>query len=340
MRKFFLKLFITNLLLALIILIGAFMYYNHQINQPINFDEEQIFSIKPGQSITSFSNQLVDAGYVKEPYSLQILARVNKTASQIKTGDYQFSQNMTLSQVLDKIVKGDVVSYRVTILEGWTFQQFRNAINKVENISHETKDLTDRQLLSALGLDISHPEGWFYPDTYFFSRSDSDLDIYRQAFDRMELELSKAWNNRSATSQEIKTPYEALTLASIIERETSVESELKKVSSVFHNRLKKGMRLQTDPTIIYGLGDKFDGNLKKSHLRDEANKYNTYVYGGLTPTPISMPSKASIEAALNPDDTDYFYFVATGNGGHKFSQNYDQHRQAIREYHKTLKSKQ
>lgn len=340
MLKMLCKYILVLLFVAFLLVIAGFYYYQKQITSPIAFNQNDVYTLESGQSIGHLAQTLVNEKLISESYSLKILARTKFKGQHIKAGDYQFGHGINLQQLMDQLVKGRVIQYRITIFEGWTFQRFLDALGNAKNLKQELTGLSEAEILAALEIDVAHPEGWFYPDTYIYSRRDSDATILKAAYNRMKKELDTAWETRNLeTTTHIKSPYEALILASIIERETGVDEERALVSSVFHNRLRKKMLLQTDPTIIYGLGDSFDGDLVRSHLRDKDNIYNTYVYPGLTPTPIALPSKLSLQAALNPVASDYLYFVATGNGGHAFSRSYKDHKKAIQEYLKVLAEK-
>ena len=243
---------------------------------------------------------------------------------------------MTVQQFLDKISRGDVIQYPATIIEGWTYNQLRHYLDNVDGIEHHPAVLEPRNVMSRLGdsetLGDSDtlPEGLFLPDTYYFTRGMSDLDILERAHRAMTDFLQQAWEQR-APNLPYQTPYEALIMASIIEKETAVASERKQIAGVFIRRLQKHMRLQTDPTVIYGIGEKFDGNLRSRDLKSDS-PYNTYRHRGLPPTPIAMPGTDSILAALHPDEGDTLYFVARGDGTHQFSATIAEHNKAVRKY--------
>jgi len=234
--------------------------------------------------------------------------------------------------VLDQFVAGDVKLYAFTILEGWTTRELMAALAGQPAITHTLADLSPEQQRAALGLEAPHLEGQFFPDTYLVPRGTADVVILQQAAALMESQLSRSWTNR-AVGLPLKSPHELLILASIVERETAVDAERPQVAGVFMRRLQKNMRLQTDPTVIYGLGDSFDGNLTRKHLETDG-PYNTYKRGGLPPTPIGMPGAASLDAAAHPDDGDSLYFVATGeaDGSHVFSRTLEEHNAAVAAY--------
>lgn len=293
--------------------------------------DDQIYAIEAGSSIRKVSRQLAEKNILPDAYSFALLGMFKKQATKIKAGDYWLTANMTPRQMLDKFVTGDVVTYKISLVEGLTFRQFREAIKSHENLTKITTHWSDDEIMKAVNAEQSHPEGQFYPDTYIFRATDTDLDVLQQAYGRMQDELEEAWQQR-AEDTPLENKYEALILASIIEKETGKASERPTIGGVFTNRLNKGMLLQTDPTIIYGLGEQFDGNLTKKHLKDASNPYNTYVHSGLPPTPIAMPGGLSLLAAVAPERTDYYYFVSRGDGSHEFTSTYKAHQKAVTQY--------
>ncbi len=233
-------------------------------------------------------------------------------------------------EVLDLLISGRVIQYPITLVEGWTFRQAVAAILANGRFGNDLAGQSDADLMTALGRPGEHPEGRFFPDTYSFPRRTTGVDVLRRALQRMDQVLAEEWAGR-ADGLPLRTPYEALTLASIIEKETGLVAERPEIGGVFVRRLEQGMRLQTDPTVIYGMGERFDGNIRRADLQ-EATPYNTYVIPGLPPTPIALPGRAAIHAALHPVPGDSLYFVARGDGGHVFSATLDQHNRAVREY--------
>jgi UPF0755 protein len=284
--------------------------------------------IKRGSSLSQVVRQLGEAGVIKSPLALKIYAKIVAKTT-IQTGSYWLETSDSALTLLDKFNRGEVIVKRLTFPEGWNFSQWRQHLEGVPQFA-DSRHLSDVQLLQTLGLDISHPEGWFFPDTYSYTGGDSIADLLLRAHRKMLDTLDKAWLLK-AKDLPYSSAYEALIMASIVEKETGLAAERAAIAGVFVRRLRLGMRLQTDPTVIYGLGNQFSGNLRRSHLKQKT-VYNTYVIGGLPPTPIAMPSAAAIDAALHPADGDSLYFVARGDGGHYFSSTLEQHRRAVRKY--------
>ncbi|MEM7196386.1 MAG: endolytic transglycosylase MltG [Pseudomonadota bacterium] len=304
--------------------------YADAISSPMDFGE-QTYRIEKGATLASIANDLVNKGVVSEPYSLRFLARKEGVGHKIKAGDYQFPKNLMVKDFLDWIVEGKgQLGIKVTIIEGWTFRQMRQKLGEQKSLVSETAEWTDQQIMQALGHPDLHPEGQFFPDTYLYRAGESDLAVYRRAFQTMQRKMDNYWQERLPDIQ-IKTPYEALIMASIIEKETQAREETGLISGVFDNRLKKGMRLQTDPTVIYGIGPEFDGDITRKHLKTDT-PYNTYTRNGLPPTPISLPGDDSLRAAVTPKETTAFYFVAKGGGKHKFSDTLKEHNRAVQKY--------
>jgi UPF0755 protein len=267
---------------------------------------------------------------LEKPFMLRFLARLRGLASKLKAGEYFLPAGTTPPKLLEILSSSHVVQYALTIIEGWTFEQLMAAVRSNPVLEPSLKEITNDQVMKQLGFGDMHPEGWFFPDTYHFPRGTTDLAFLKRAYMRMESFLDQAWQQRDKDLP-LNTPYEALILASIIERETGMPEERGKIAGVFIRRLKRGMLLQTDPTVIYGMGERFDGNIRKRDLSRDT-PYNTYLHKGLPPTPIAMPSGAAIHAALNPQQGKSLYFVATGDGGHHFSSTLEEHNRAVRKY--------
>ncbi len=320
-----------------IVAAAGYWYINDAWQKPLQFTED-VFTIEQGDSLSKVSQRFHQQGVISDAYSFALLGRYQGTATQIKPGDYQLTDGMNARQVLAKFIKGDVITYKVSLVEGLTFKQFREKLTAADHLTQVTSDWSDEKIMQELGAAGMHPEGQFFPDTYVFRSSDTDLDVLKQAHERMQEALNKAWSERNSNTP-LADKYQALILASIIEKETGKAEERPTIGGVFTNRLNLGMLLQTDPTIIYGLGDQFDGNLTRKHLNSKQNRYNTYQHPGLPPTPIAMPGLASIYAAVNPAETDSLYFVAKGDGSHQFSKTYKEHQRAVNEYQIKRKGK-
>jgi UPF0755 protein len=288
------------------------------------------FTVKSGASLKSVTRQLSEEGLLPEPYGLWLLARVLGRASQLQAGTYRLERAVTPIELLDKLASGDVLPIEVAFVEGTTFRQWMGTLAKHPHVKMTLAGRTEAEIRAALGVEEPALEGLFFPDTYRFVPGASDAEILRRAYAAMKKRLALAWEGR-APDLPVSTPYEALILASIIEKETGQRGERPVVASVFANRLRIGMRLQTDPTVIYGLGTAFDGNLRKRDLVTDT-PFNTYTREGLPPTPIAMPGAASIEAALHPESTPFLYFVGRGDGTHQFSRSLEEHNRAVARY--------
>ena len=291
------------------------------------------FNVEHGSSLHSVAEQFDKAGLVSDRWSFLVLARLLGDAGDIKAGSYSVGARITPHRLLDKIVSGDFAQSELRFIEGWTFRQIRNVLDQHPAVKHDSEGLSDAQILLRLGLEEKAPEGLFFPDTYYFAAGTSDLTILRQAYLRMRTKLEALWEQR-AKSLPVANTYEALILASIVEKETGRADERDMVAAVFVNRLKRGMRLQTDPSVIYGLGASFDGNLRRRDLETD-QRYNTYTRYGLPPTPIAMPGEASIQATLNPAKSAVLYFVARGDGSHEFSSTLVEHNRAVNKYQRS-----
>ena len=299
------------------------------MNQPINLDTATLVTVEGGTSLSSFSQELVDKQWIKNRFWLRSYARLYPDKSQIKSGTFNIPAHISLKGLIEQLAKGKEHQFSITFVEGSTFKQWIALLEQQSNLTDHNLSV---EKISAL-LDIkplNNPEGWFFPETYAYTKGTSSLTILQRAHNEMKSTLDSLWESR-AQNLPYKNAYQALIMASIIEKETSVVDEMPLISSVFVNRLRKKMRLQTDPTVIYGLGDRYQGDIKKIHLR-EKTPYNTYRINGLPPTPIAMPGKLALKAALNPDTTDYLYFVSMGNGAHVFSTNLVDHNKAVVKY--------
>jgi UPF0755 protein len=325
-----LKRMIFLVLAAVFLFAGWFAYH---ANAPVQLPTVPYeFSIKSGSSLRSVAKQLADSGVLHDTWSFVLLSRLMGYASLLKAGDYELTENTSLWQLLERVTTGDVNQSEVRFIEGWTFSQLRSTLNEHPAVRHDTAGLSDLEIMRLIGADETAAEGLFFPDTYYFVRGNSDITILKRAYRAMQNNLAIAWAER-AMNLPLTDAYQALILASIIEKETGREGDRSNIAGVFINRLRLGMRLQTDPTVIYGMGDKFDGNLRKKDLLTD-QEYNTYTRRGLPPTPIALPGLASIQAALNPAKISALYFVAKGNGESQFSSNLTDHNRAVAKYQK------
>ena len=288
------------------------------------------FSIPPGVGLRSASQQMSLAGVGFSPWQFTLLARLLGKSAAIKAGSYEVEQGITPWLLLGKLTRGDVTQAEIVFVEGKTFRQLRAELDANADVRHDTAGLSDAEVLTRMEVRETHPEGLFFPDTYLFAKNSSDLEILKRAYRAMKRELDREWNRRDP-SVPMATPYEALIMASIVEKETGSSADRAQVAAVFINRLRLGMLLQTDPTVIYGVGDELTGSLRKRHLLADT-PYNTYTRAGLPPTPIAMPGLASLQAVLHPSKSDKLYFVARGDGSSEFSRTLDEHNRAVAKY--------
>lgn len=290
-------------------------------------------SIEPGTSPKEVAAAIARSGVPVNAILLYWWFRLSGQSRQIRAGSYEWIGQTSPWQILQKLVRGDASSGSVTLVEGWNIRQVREALRKADNLKPESSKLSDLQLMQALERPGVHPEGRFFPDTYTYSKGSTDLAVLRRAMRSMDSHLAAAWEQRN-TKVPLRTPEQALILASIVEKETGLLSDQGQISAVFHNRLILGMRLQTDPTVIYGMGTRFEGNIRKSDLTTDT-PYNTYTRDGLPPTPISMPGKAALHAALHPAPSKALFFVARGDGSSEFSATLDEHNRAVNKYQRS-----
>ena len=328
MKRFLLNCFLTLILLAAWAAGVFYLQYQKALNAPLVAEGDGIITVKRGDTLASLNRELVQRGVIHSDWVLPVYARLNPQAANIKAGDYRIDASASLPSLMNDITNGKVVVYNITVVEGKTFKDLRASLVQTAGIEHTLNDKTDAQIATLLGIDGS-PEGWFMPETYQFHRGSSDLELLKRMYGEMQRTLEQEWPNR-ADGLPLVNPYQALILASIIEKETGVASERPQIAGVFVRRLQKDMLLQTDPSVIYGAAD-YHGDLTRKHLQTDT-PYNTYINKGLPPTPIALPGKASIQAALHPADGDSLYFVADGKGGHTFSATYEEHQQAVARY--------
>lgn len=292
-------------------------------------EAQRVVEVVRGESVAQVARRLADTGLLSKPAVWRYYARFIEP-DPIRAGEYQLPAAVSPVALLHTLQSGAVIHYSVTLVEGRTFAELVQHLALAPRLQSRLLGLSQEQQLTKLGLDIDHPEGWFYPDTYSYVSGDTDVDVLQRAHRRMQTVLASEWQNR-APDLPYESPYEALIMASIIERETGVPYERPAIAGVFVRRLQKGMRLQTDPTVIYGMGDAYKGRITRAHLRTPT-PYNTYTIHGLPPTPIAMPGGHAIHSALNPEDGDTLYFVARGDGSHHFSVTLDEHNQAVNRY--------
>ncbi len=323
--------------LGLLILAGSLvagwmlMDWKSALRTPLTLGVEGLrYTIPKGAPLKEITADLARLGVLKHPRYLEWEARWTGEADRIQAGEYLIPAGTTPVQMLELFLSGKVVQHKFTLVEGWTFHRVMAALEHDDAVKPTLKGISDEEIMTRLGSPGVHPEGWFLPETYSFPRGTADLEILRHAYRDMRALLDKEWQAR-ADGLPLSTPAEALTLASIIEKETGQPQERSRIAGVFVRRLSQGMRLQTDPTVIYGMGDAFDGNIRRQDLQRDT-PYNTYVHTGLPPTPIAMPGAGAIHAALHPEPGKELYFVAKGDGTHQFSVSLDEHRRAVLKY--------
>ncbi len=327
MKKFILFLLLLSVALAA----AGYWKYQKFLLQPLVFSpESKLFELNKGWSAKRLSQALVDKKILRNTLLFDIYLRISKQSNKLQAGEYLLISGTTPVDLLNLFTSGRVTGYKFTIIEGWSYKQLRQALSKNKELLHTLSGISDEQLMEKLNLAGVHPEGQFLPDTYIFPRGTSDVSFLKTANQALRKILDQEWKNRAPESP-LSSAYEALILASIIEKETAKEVERKKIAGVFSLRLKKKMKLQTDPTVIYGMAENYHGNIRRRDLRTDT-PYNTYTRKGLPPTPIAMPGHASIEAALHPEQGAELFFVSRGDGSHQFSVTVEAHNAAVRKY--------
>ena len=310
---------------------GLWFQYRSFLSEPVQVEPSPlVYQVERGAGLRRVADDLTGLGVLDHPYYLLALALDRGDQARLKAGEFELTEGMRPADVLDRLTSGKSIQYPVTIVEGLTFRAAVDAIAANPRFAADLAGKSDAQLMAAIGHPDEHPEGRIFPDTYSFPREAGGLDVLRRAYERMEQVLAEEWAERSE-GLPAETPYEALILTSIVEKETAVPAERPAIAGVFTRRLHKGMRLQTDPTVIYGMGERFDGNIRRADL-EEATPYNTYVIEGLPPTPIALPGREAIHAVLHPEPGDSLYFVAKGDGTHVFSPTLQEHNKAVRRY--------
>ena len=328
-RKLVVLLLIGLFSAALLLGYGAWKY-DAALKQPLNVTQEQLLDVPAGATPTGTFNRLEAEGVLDGAFWLRLYWRFNLDGQPLHSGEYRMTPGMTAQGLIGLWQRGEVVQYSLTLVEGWNFRQVRSALAKHEKIVQTLAGLSDSEVMDKLGHPGVFPEGRFFPDTYRFVRGMTDVELLKKAYNRLDDVLAQEWSKRSPDAP-YTDPYQALIMASLVEKETGVPEERGQIAGVFVRRLKVGMLLQTDPTVIYGLGERYNGKLTRAHLK-EANPYNTYMVAGLPPTPIAMVGREAIHAALNPVPGSSLYFVARGDGSHIFSDDLDAHNAAVREF--------
>ena len=328
-RKLVVLLLIGLFSAALLLGYGAWKY-DAALKQPLNLTQEQLLDVPAGATPTGTFNRLEAEGVLDGAFWLRLYWRFNLDGQPLHSGEYRMTPGMTAQGLIGLWQRGEVVQYSLTLVEGWNFRQVRSALAKHEKIVQTLAGLSDSEVMDKLGHPGVFPEGRFFPDTYRFVRGMTDVEFLKKAYNRLDDVLAQEWSKR-APDAPYTDPYQALIMASLVEKETGVPEERGQIAGVFVRHLKIGMLLQTDPTVIYGLGERYNGKLTRAHLK-EANPYNTYMVAGLPPTPIAMVGREAIHAALNPVPGSSLYFVARGDGSHIFSDNLDAHNAAVREF--------
>ncbi|MFV3405083.1 MULTISPECIES: endolytic transglycosylase MltG [Pseudomonas] len=330
MRRKFLLLLEMGLILAGLVLGWSAWKINSVLEQPLQVAQERLIDVPSGTTPNRMFYRMQREGLLDDAVWLRLYWRFNMAGTALHTGEYRLTPGMTVGQLFDAWQRGDVVQYNITLVEGWTFRQVRAAVAKHEKLRHTLEGLSDAEVMDKLGHAGVFPEGRFFPDTYRFVRGMSDVELLQQAYMRLDEVLAKEWAERSS-GLPYRDPYQALIMASLVEKETGIPQERGQIAGVFVRRLRLGMMLQTDPTVIYGMGERYNGKITRADLR-EPTPYNTYTMTGLPPTPIAMVGREAIHAALNPSDGSSLYFVARGDGSHVFSDDLDDHNSAVREF--------
>jgi UPF0755 protein len=308
----------------------AWQQMRRQLDVPVALPDAQLIVVEPGTSLQGLATDLAERGWITHPWVLVAEGRRRGVARSIRAGEYEVAPGMTPLGLLEAVVAGRVVQHQLTLVEGWTFERIMQAVENSVVLVHTLETRDPRRVMAEIGYPGHFAEGRFFPDTYRFPRGTTDVEFLRRAFRTMEEVLAEEWLRR-AVGLPYESPYQALIMASLVEMETGVPSERARIAGVFTRRLARGMRLQTDPTVIYALGASYDGNIRRDDLSIDS-PYNTYVYAGLPPTPIASPGRDSIRAALQPEEGDALYFVARGDGSHEFSATLAEHNRAVRKY--------
>ena len=331
------KILALAVLLGLLVLVASFLLFDGSLQRPLLLEHEQVVTVQHGESLGGLLNEMAQHGWLGQGtdqkarrFSARAYNFFTGISRHLHVGEYRLSPGDSLMVLLQRLQRGEVLQRSFTLVDGWNMREVRRALQQAPGLVQTLTGLSDDDIMQRLGKPEWHAEGWFAPDTYFYTAGTSDLDILSRAFERQQKLLDQYWPDR-ATGLPYTEPYDALIMASIVEKETGVASERQQIAGVFVQRLLRGMRLQTDPTVIYGMGDRYHGNIRRKDLLTPT-PYNTYTIRGLPPTPIAMPGDQAIYAALHPADTDALYFVARGDGTHQFSSSLEEHEKAVREY--------
>lgn len=323
-RRWWILLVVFGLVLA----VGTATAFTRYASAPFGFDAGPVrVTVEPGSHLKSIARQLARKGVIQLPWAFSVLARLRGQGQSLQAGVYEVTGTMSPNELLDRMVRGDAVHDEVKFIEGWTFRQMRAALDAHPGLRHDTRELSERDILERVGAIERNAEGLFFPDTYRFGIGTSDLVVLRKAHSRMRDRLRANWEKR-APGLPLNSPYELLTVASVVEKETGKPEDRTHIAAVFLNRLRIGMRLQSDPTVIYGLGERFDGNLRRRDLETDG-PYNSYTRAGLPPTPIALPGEAALAATANPAQSRALYFVARGDGTSHFSETLGEHNRAV-----------
>lgn len=325
---------LSVLLLLAACILAAVIYWKKQLNRPLDLSQDVIYELPSGKGASQTLSDLQRQGIIKQRWPLRIWFKLYPEKALLKAGEYRLPEGINAYELVAILSSGQSIQYQITLPEGLTFRQALAILQQHPKLDIQTQNMSVQQIMSAVAGPTKanlHPEGLFFPDTYQFHKGVSDIQLLKTAYQKMDRTLTEAWKSTPRKKLPYKSAYEALIMASIVEKETGVPEERGRIAGVFVSRLEKRMRLQTDPTVIYGLGERYDGNLTRAHLR-EKTAYNTYRINGLPPTPIALPGKEAILAALNPEQDGALYFVAKGDGSHAFNRTLAAHNRAVREY--------
>tara|TARA_R110000737_G_scaffold17047_3_gene34479 strand:- start:2701 stop:3738 length:1038 start_codon:yes stop_codon:yes gene_type:complete len=325
----------VSMLLSILAVVVVMKTSAMKMQQQLSIEQSEFITIEPGTSFNAFSIQLMKRGWLENRFWLRTYVKFNAQQSKIKSGTYQVPAKTRIIELLNLVVSGKEHQFSITFIEGSTFKQVLAQLAQHPNISHQLANLSPADIAKKISIKQDNPEGWLFPDTYAFTQGTADISIIKRAYEQMQSALNSQWQNR-AIDLPYKSPYQALIMASIIEKESGRHAEHPRIASVFVNRLNKKMRLQTDPTVIYGLGERYQGDITYAHLR-EKTAYNTYKIKGLPPTPIALPGAQALQAALQPELSNYLYFVSNGAGEHIFSTNLADHNRAVTKYQRKKK---